>query len=122
MGGFEELCCQLAALEDPAEGSSFIRKGSGADQGLECYRSYSDGHEVGWQAKYFINGFESGQVSDLNDSLKRALAAHPQLRKFVVCLPIDLRDNRSGNKKSETQRFETWRGKSVAAAATAGRS
>jgi hypothetical protein len=121
MGGFEELCCQLAALEDPAEGSSFIRKGSGADQGLECYRSYSDGHEVGWQAKYFINGFESGQVSDLNDSLKRALAAHPQLRKFVVCLPIDLRDNRSGNKKSETQRFETWRGKSVAAAATAGR-
>ncbi|SEJ66517.1 hypothetical protein SAMN05216201_113110 [Pseudomonas linyingensis] len=117
MGGFEELCCQLAALEDPAEGSSFLRKGSGADQGLECYRTYPDGHEVGWQAKYFINGFESGQVSNLNDSLNRALAAHPQLRRFVVCLPIDLRDNRSGKKDSEVQRFEKWRTESVAAAA-----
>lgn len=121
MGGFEELCCQLAALEDPSEGSSFIRKGSGADQGLECYRSYSDGHEVGWQAKYFINGFESGQVSNLNDSLKRALAAHPKLRKFVVCLPIDLRDNRSGKESSELQRFERWQIKSSAAAAAEGR-
>ncbi|OYU44338.1 MAG: hypothetical protein CFE44_13485, partial [Burkholderiales bacterium PBB4] len=121
MGGFEELCCQLATLEDPSEGSSFIRKGAGADQGLECYRSYSDGHEVGWQAKYFINGFESGQVSNLNDSLKRALSAHPKLRKFVVCLPIDLRDNRSGKESSEVQRFEKWRIKSVEAAATEGR-
>lgn len=117
MGGFEELCCQLAALENPAEGSSFIRKGPGADQGLECYRTYADGYEVGWQAKYFINGFESGQVSNLKDSLKRALAAHPQLRKFVVCLPVDLRDNRSGRKSSEVQSFEKWRTESVAAAA-----
>jgi len=31
MGGFEELCCQLAALEDPAEGSRFVRKGPGPD-------------------------------------------------------------------------------------------
>lgn len=121
MGGFEELCCQLAALENPAQESSFIRKGAGADQGLECYRRYPDGHEVGWQAKYFINGFGSSQVSDLNDSLKRALAAHPRLQRFVVCLPIDLRDNRSGKKDSEVQRFEKWRTKSVAAAATNGR-
>ncbi|MEL7937749.1 hypothetical protein [Pseudomonas delhiensis] len=121
MGGFEELCCQLAALEPSTEGSSFIRKGAGADQGLECYRTYPDGHEIGWQAKYFINGFGSGQVSDLNDSLKRALAAHPQLRKFVICLPIDLRDNRSGRKDSEVQRFDKWRNKSVAIAATKGR-
>lgn len=73
--GFEELCCQLAALEDPATGSRFLRKGPGADQGLECYRTYADGHEVGWQAKYFIHGFDDGQVGDLADSLKRALRA-----------------------------------------------
>lgn len=65
MGGFEELCCQLAALEDPAEGSKFVRKGEGADQGLECYRTYANGYEVGWQAKYFMNGFESTQIYDL---------------------------------------------------------
>jgi hypothetical protein len=121
-GGFEELCCQLAALEDPAAGSRFIRKGPGADQGLECYRAYADGHEVGWQAKYFIDGFEDGQVGDLADSLKRALSAHPQLTKFVACLPIDLRDNRSGKKASEVQRYERWRSKSVQEATAAGRS
>lgn len=120
-GGFEELCCQLAALEDPAAGSRFIRKGPGADQGLECYRVYADGHEVGWQAKYFISGFEDGQVGDLADSLKRALSAHPQLTKFVVCLPVDLRDNRSGKKASEVQRYERWRKKSVDDAASSGR-
>ncbi len=120
-GGFEELCCQLAALEDPAAGSRFIRKGPGADQGLECYRAYADGHEVGWQAKYFIGGFEDGQVGDLADSLKRALSAHPQLTKFVVCLPVDLRDNRSGRKASEVQRYERWRKKGVDDAAACGR-
>lgn len=120
-GGFEELCCQLAAMEDPAAGSLFIRKGPGADQGLECYRAYADGHEVGWQAKYFIDGFEDGQVGNLTDSLKRALSAHPQLTKFVVCLPVDLRDNQSGKKASEVQRYERWRKKSVDDAAASGR-
>jgi len=120
-GGFEELCCQLASLEDPATGSRFIRKGPGADQGLECYRTYVDGHEVGWQAKYFINGFDDGQISDLDDSLQRALDAHPQLTKFVVCLPIDLRDNRFGKKASEVQRYEKWCKKSIENAATKGR-
>lgn len=120
-GGFEELCCQLAALEDPAAGSRFIRKGPGADQGLECYRTYACGYEVGWQAKYFINGFDNGQVVDLNDSLQRALKAHPKLTTFVVCLPIDLRDNRAGKKLSEIQRFEKWRNKSIDDAATNGR-
>lgn len=120
-GGFEELCCQLAALEDPALGSRFIRKGPGADQGLECYRTYEDGKEVGWQAKYFINGLDVGQIRDLNDSLQRALSAHPLLTKFVVCLPIDLRDNRSGQKASEVQRYEKWRQQSVSKAAANGR-
>lgn len=120
-GGFEELCCQLAALEDPATGSRFIRKGPGADQGLECYRTYEGGHEIGWQAKYFINGFDDGQINDLDDSLQRALSAHPQLTKFVVCLPIDLRDNRSGKKASEVQRYERWRKRSVEDAAATGR-
>lgn len=120
-GGFEELCCQLAALEDLAIGSRFIRKGPGADQGLECYRTYEGGYEVGWQAKYFISGLDDGQINDLDDSLQRALSAHPQLTKFVVCLPIDLRDNRSGKKASEVQRYEKWCKKSIENAAAKGR-
>ncbi len=120
-GGFEELCCQLAALEGPAGGSHFVRKGTGADQGLECYRAYADGSEVGWQAKYFINGFKAAQVANLDDSLQRALQAHPQLETFIVCVPIDLRDNRSGRNPSEVQRYEKWREKSIEAAAAQGR-
>lgn len=121
MGGFEELCCQLAALEDSAEGSWFVRKGPGADQGLECYRRYADGREVGWQAKYFMNSFETTQVNNLTDSLQRAMAAHPQLKKFIVCLSIDLHDNRSGKKLSQVQRYEGWRDKSIKDAAAQGR-
>ncbi len=121
MGGFEELCCQLAALEHPAEGSQFVRKGPGADQGLECYRTYSDGHEVGWQAKYFMNGFDTTQVNALTESLQRAMAAHPQLETFIVCLPVDLRDNRFGRKLSEVQKYEKWRSKSIKAATAYGR-
>lgn len=121
MGGFEELCCQLAALEDPAEGSRFVRKGPGADQGLECYRTYADGREVGWQAKYFVNGFDATQISDIGESLQRAMAAHPRLNKFIVCLPTDLQDNRSGKKLSQLQRYEAWRDKSIQTAATQGR-
>lgn len=121
MGGFEELCCQLAALEDPAEDSRFIRKGPGADQGLECCRAYVEGHEVGWQAKYFMNGFEVAQVSQITESLQRALAAHPKLTKFILCLPVDLQDNRSGKKLSQLERYEAWRSKSIADAATHGR-
>lgn len=122
MGGFEELCCQLAALEDPVQDSLFLRKGPGADQGLECYRVYADGREIGWQAKYFINGFESPQVANLNESLQRAMAGHPQLKTFVVCLPIDLQDNRSGRKLSELQLYNKWRDKSITAAEAQGRS
>jgi hypothetical protein len=33
---FEELCCQLASLEPRLAGDSFIRKGRGADAGVEC--------------------------------------------------------------------------------------
>jgi hypothetical protein len=117
MGGFEELCCQLAGLEDAAPGSRFVRKGPGADQGLECYRMYADGREVGWQAKYFINKFESNQIADLAESLQRSMSAHPRLEMFIVCLPIDLQDNRSGKKLSQVQLYENWRERSIKAAA-----
>ncbi|WP_157979292.1 hypothetical protein [Rhodoferax ferrireducens] len=120
-GGFEELCCQLAALDEPVPGSTFIRKGPGADQGLECYRRYLSRREVGWQAKYFLDGFGNTQVNDIGDSLTRALAAHPLLDTFILCLPVDLRDNRLGKSSSEVQRYEAWRTKRIDQAKAEGR-
>jgi len=121
-GGFEELCCQLAALEDPVPGCTFIRKGSGPDQGLECFQQNPDGREIGWQAKYFIDKFGDSQIRDIDDSLARALAAHRALNQFIVCLPIDLQDNRGkGKRLSQMQRFQAWIKKRVDKANAEGR-
>lgn len=121
--GFEELCCQLASLETSPEGSVFMRKGPGADQGLECWRRFPDGSEFGWQAKYFINGFGPSQVGQLDESLNRALAAHPALVRFIVCLPLNLSDNRgsSGTKKSPHELFDNWARRREANAKAEGR-
>ena len=120
--GFEELCCQLAALEPRQSGATFLRKGPGPDQGVECLVRLVDGGEVAWQAKYFMYGFDGGQVQNLDESLTRALAAHPALHTYLVCLPIDLGDLRAGKKPSPLQRFDRWRDKRIEQAAMASRS
>jgi hypothetical protein len=112
--GFEELCCQLAALE--SSGRPLHRKGPGADAGVECYRVEGDGSETGWQAKYFLE-FGSSQVSQLTESFDQAVASHPKLRKYIVCLPVNLSDGRVGNQKSQKQRWEDWVARCATAAA-----
>ncbi len=119
--GFEELCCQLAGLEQRPFDATFLRKGAGSDQGVECYVKLADGGELAWQAKYFLSEFDDSQVRQLDDSLNRALAAHPGLHTYTVCLPIDLSDLRAGRKPSPLQRYERWRDKRIKAAAEAGR-
>ncbi len=42
---------------------------------------------------------------------------HPRLTRFIVCLSIDLQDNRSGKKMSQVQLYEHWRARSVKHAA-----
>jgi hypothetical protein len=104
--GFEELVCQLASLEPMEAGSVFYRKGIGADAGVECFVRHASGLETGWQAKYF---FELGtsQVSQLN----KACDKHPQLTRFVVGLPFDLRDARGTKKQTELKVWEDWKRK-----------
>ena len=92
--GFEELCCQLAGLEPRLPGSQFYRKGAGGDAGVECYLIRPDGSEAGWQAKYVFE-FGSSQTGQLDKSIKAALGKHPRLDTYYVCLPMDLRDNRT---------------------------
>lgn len=117
---FEELVCQLAALEVRNDKGIFHRKGPGADGGLECYFVRAGGAETGWQAKYF-DVFGDSQLSNLSDSLKTALATHPKLDRFVVCLNINLRDGRVGGEKTEAKRFDDWKKKRIAEAKKASR-
>ena len=104
---FEELCCQLAALDPRPSNAKFIRKGPGADAGVECYVRYADGSEAGWQAKFF-DGFGNSQLTQLTESFNQAIAKHPRLTCYFVCLPIDLKDGRVGRGKSEGQRWNDW--------------
>lgn len=104
---FEELCCQLVALDDRPAEAAFLRKGRGADAGVECYVQYGDGSETGWQAKFF-DELGSSQLTQLTESFNQAVAKHPQMTCYVVCLPIDLKDGRTGKGKTEGQRWIDW--------------
>lgn len=117
--GFEELCTQLALLETPVQ-SQFYRKGRGADAGVECYQKNLNGAEIGWQAKYLFN-WDSNLESQLNDSIKTALAKHPQLIEYVVCLPFNLSDSRQGRGKSALDKWIAWKEKWIKHALDQGR-
>ena len=106
-GGFEEMCCQLASLEPAASGENFHRKGRGGDAGVECYRRRADGTEVGWQAKYLFRWTDSLR-SQLDQSIRTALDKHPSLVEYVVCLPFDLPDSRTGKGKTARQKWDAW--------------
>lgn len=104
--GFEELCSQLASLETPPT-SKFYRKGRGADAGVECFQQQQDGTEVGWQAKYLFS-WDGSLASQLNDSIRTALDKHSKLVEYVVCLPFDLPDSRTGKGKTAREKWSDW--------------
>jgi hypothetical protein len=117
--GFEELVCQLAALEPRPNGAQFHRKGAGKDGGLECFTRFADGTEHGWQAKYSW-AFDNNLERSLNASVQSALKKHPNLTKIFVCIPFDRSDPFS-KKQTQLEAFESWRTKEVAAAGSQGR-
>lgn len=118
--GFEELCCQLAALEKGDGRKEFIRKGRGGDAGVECFIRRPDGTERGWQAKY-VDRWDTSLEGQLDESIGTALEKHPKLTDYFVCIPFDLSDARVPRTKSAAKRWENWRDKWIAAAKSDGR-
>ena len=102
--GFEELCSQLARAE-VSEHAQFIRKGN-PDAGVECYAIYENGSECAWQAKYLFS-LGNSQWRQIDESVRTALQKHPQLTRYVVCLPMDLPDARVPGKESAFARWNT---------------
>ena len=109
-GGFEELVCQLANLEQPTSGDKFVRKeGAGGDAGVECYWVLENEDEHGWQAKYFLDSMSSNRWAQVDQSVKDALTKHPRLVKYYVCIPLDRTDIRrtgKGGKKTVSMQDE----------------
>jgi hypothetical protein len=101
--GFEELCVQLARAECPQD-ARFERKGR-PDAGVECYAVLADGSEWGWQAKYF-DDFGKSQWYQLDASVKTALAKHPKLVRYFVCVPLDRADPRSTGRRSTKDHWD----------------
>ena len=113
--GFEELCCQLAALETERLGGHFHKKGRGADSGVECYLQLPDGKQIGWQAKY-LPKWNSSLASQLNKSIGTALEKHTDLIEYIVCLPFDLSNGKSDTQKTALEKWLAWQSKWTAVA------
>lgn len=112
---FEELCCQLAGDESLAIGRErFIRKGHGADAGVECFAILTDGSETCWQVKYYRD--VKAAIDALDGSLTMAMAKHPKMTRFIVCLPFDLSDARKGGSVTALERWHLWTGRRIAQA------
>lgn len=102
---FEELCCQLASDEAGRLGARFIRKGRGADAGLEAFAVVGD-DEIGWQVKYYWGVDEA--LASLSGSLETALTKHPKMNRFIACLPFDLADGRKNGETTALQKWQAW--------------
>lgn len=104
---FEELVCQLGRREPPAADAEFRRiEGAGGDGGIEAYWLLSDGSKIGYQAKYHL---KAGDIdwANIDDSVERALQAHPSLTKYVVALACDLTD-KTGKKGAGKRGWDHW--------------
>ena len=103
---FEKLCCQFAMCDPPEVDAEFIVTGD-PDAGVECYWRLHSGEEFGWQAKFFTGGKPtSSQWQQITGSFKKALAKHPSLSKYTICIPQDRADPR----KSEAEHFmDKWK-------------
>lgn len=106
--GFEELCAQLASLEDRPAGASFVRTGRGGDAGVECFLTLPNGDERGWQAKYVFD-WDASLAVQLDKSVRAAVTKHPRLTELIVCLPFDLPDSRPARGKSARQKWQAWK-------------
>lgn len=101
---FEDICCQLATVESVPTGSKFVRKGA-RDGGVECYWELPGGDEYGWQAKFFETPPTPKQWSEVDESVKTALAKHPRLIRYIVCMAIDRSDSRVTGHKTFLDRW-----------------
>lgn len=105
--GFEEFVCQLARREDILYSKEFVRNGK-PDGGIECYWILEDGSIVAWQAKFFCRAFEDSQYQQIDRSVKEALNSHPNLKQYVIVVPIDPSDAHVSGRMSMKERINKF--------------
>ena len=103
---FESLVRILASREKPIDGVEFQpNDGRGGDGGVEALWITSDKRKIGYQAKY-VDSLGESQLRQMGESIDRAIATHPELKKYVFAIPFDLTPNRGPRARGSQQ--EKW--------------
>jgi hypothetical protein len=102
---FEELTRQLVLASPPSNMTQIEHRGAGADGGVEVLAHLADGTALGWQSKYFLDGFGTSQASQLKDSLSSALSSYPSLTAYYVAIPRNLSGSGVGHNDDARKRW-----------------
>lgn len=87
--GFEELCVQLFHELSGEKLSQIDRvEGRGGDGGVEAIASTESDQKIGLQTKFF-HQLGVSQWSQIDDSVTTAIEKHPELARYLVCVPLD---------------------------------
>ncbi|HEY0729095.1 MAG TPA: hypothetical protein VGD38_13545, partial [Pyrinomonadaceae bacterium] len=104
---FEQLVCHLARLDKSAGGEFRRIEGSGGDGGVEALRILSTNRKIGYQAKFYPSA-KSINWKNLDDSVKTALAQHPELERYIIALPCDFTGTRAARNGSTDGIWGKW--------------
>lgn len=87
--GFEELCVQLLPWLVTERIERLVRvDGRGGDGGVEAIAYTYCGLRIGLQTKFF-SGLDRSQWTQVDKSVKTAIDKHPQLHRYLVCVPLE---------------------------------
>lgn len=87
--GFEELCVQLLPwlVGDFLQGVIRV-DGRGGDGGVEAIAQTVSNMHVGLQSKFFSK-LDEVQFRQIDESVKTVTKKHPELTRYLVCVPLD---------------------------------
>ena len=95
---------KLAEADGAPADSKFFRKGT-PDAGVECFWQLPNSDAWAWQAKFFLSMPTARQWSDVDRSVRTAIAKHPRSTRYTVCFPLDFADARRKGQKSAMDRW-----------------
>jgi hypothetical protein len=105
---WEELSFQLR--EVPSNVTD-VRKTRAPDGGVEWYYIFDDGHQEGFQAKFYTD--LSSAIGDMKRSVETVATNRPTMSRLTFIVPFDLTDHATPKYQSEQDRWDTsetaWR-------------
>lgn len=113
---FEAMCNQLfhhwcqRQLETTAC-SFHVVNGDGGDGGVEAFVKIDNHKEWAIQAKWFPDGIDNKKLKQVKSSLSTACKVHPELEKYIVCIPRSLTGDKvvKNDKVASNTEWNLWK-------------